>query len=138
MSPVIDVGDIPTEGKNLIIVADVQGVLHFRTFDADGRLAVAKYEPNCSARWHRFRTEVAAWWVVGSVHHPPSNKESVITAVTSILDFTRSQIIWKLTQSKKDVYHHTKDAYLAVPQSERRKHAHLPQGPRRIAPDDLG
>jgi multidrug efflux system membrane fusion protein len=40
MPSVTDVGDVPTEGKRLLIVADVNHVLHFRTFDPDGKLVV--------------------------------------------------------------------------------------------------
>ena len=40
MSSVNDLSDMPTDGKNLIIVADVQNVLHFRIFDADGKRVV--------------------------------------------------------------------------------------------------
>ena len=38
---------IPTSGKNLVIVADVKGVLHFRSFDADGRVIVDTDETIC-------------------------------------------------------------------------------------------
>jgi hypothetical protein len=37
MPAVKDVADIPTRGKNLIIIADVDDGLSFRMFDADGR-----------------------------------------------------------------------------------------------------
>ena len=40
LSSVQSVGDIPTGGVNLIIVAAVQNVLHFRVFDANGRKVV--------------------------------------------------------------------------------------------------
>ena len=40
MSSVNDVNVIPTEGKNLIIVAAVNNVLHFRIFDGDGKEVV--------------------------------------------------------------------------------------------------
>jgi hypothetical protein len=32
--------DIPTKGEKLIIVADLQGILHFRIFDFAGRMVV--------------------------------------------------------------------------------------------------
>ncbi|MGE3819499.1 MAG: hypothetical protein AB7I30_08690, partial [Isosphaeraceae bacterium] len=38
ISPVNAVGDLPATGRNQIIVADVQGSLHFRIFDASGQL----------------------------------------------------------------------------------------------------
>ena len=40
MSSLNDVSGIPTEGKNLIIVAAVNSVLHFRIFDGDGKVIV--------------------------------------------------------------------------------------------------
>jgi multidrug efflux system membrane fusion protein len=40
MPSVKDVSDIPTEGKRLIVVADVNHKLHFRSFDPDGKLVV--------------------------------------------------------------------------------------------------
>ena len=40
MSSLNDVSGIPTEGKNLIIVAAVNNVLHFRIFDGDGKVVV--------------------------------------------------------------------------------------------------
>ena len=40
MSSVNSVSGIPTEGKNLIIVATVDNVLHFRIFDGDGKKVV--------------------------------------------------------------------------------------------------
>ncbi len=35
-----DVGEIPRRGKDLLIVASVKGVLHFRSFDLDGKKIV--------------------------------------------------------------------------------------------------
>ena len=40
MSSLNDVSGIPTKGKNLIIVAAVNNVLHFRIFDGDGKEVV--------------------------------------------------------------------------------------------------
>ena len=40
MSSLNNVSGIPTEGKNLIIVAAVNNVLHFRIFDGDGKVIV--------------------------------------------------------------------------------------------------
>ena len=40
MSSLNDVSGIPTEGKNLIIVAAVNNVLHFRIFKGDGKVVV--------------------------------------------------------------------------------------------------
>ncbi len=40
MPSVKEAGEIPTTGKDLIIVAAVDNVLHFRVFDGDGKVAV--------------------------------------------------------------------------------------------------
>ncbi len=40
MSAVEGVSDIPTDGKNLIVVADANPALHFRIFDGRGKVAV--------------------------------------------------------------------------------------------------
>ena len=40
MSSVNDVGEIPRRGRDLLIVASVKGVLHFRSFDLDGKRVV--------------------------------------------------------------------------------------------------
>ena len=40
MSELNDVSRIPTEGKNLVVVAAVDQVLHFRIFDGDGKMVV--------------------------------------------------------------------------------------------------
>jgi hypothetical protein len=38
MLDVHDAGEIPTEGKNLLILADVDGMLHFRVFEGHGKV----------------------------------------------------------------------------------------------------
>ena len=40
MDSVKDVSDLPREGKNLIVVTDINNVLHLRVFDSDGKMAV--------------------------------------------------------------------------------------------------
>ncbi len=40
MTSVNDVGEIPQRGRDLLIVASVKGVLHFRSFDFDGKRLV--------------------------------------------------------------------------------------------------
>ena len=50
MSSVGDAGDIPTTGKDLVIVADVRGVLHFRIFEGDGRIFVNTDESRLTAK----------------------------------------------------------------------------------------
>jgi hypothetical protein len=50
MPEVNGVGLIPTEGKNLIVVADVDRVLHFRIFDGDGDMVVDTDEKRVTER----------------------------------------------------------------------------------------
>jgi len=90
MSLLNDVSRIPTSGKNLIIVAAVNNVLHFRFFDGDGKVVVDTDEKSLSEQaWQikKLREQLKSLW-------PPheltwSDKERVITAVTSIVGHTR-------------------------------------------------
>ena len=89
MPQVSDARDIPTRGKNLVIVADVQGKLHFRIFDADGNEKVKKDETSLTAQAENIedlKNQLERLW-------PPnqptrSEKEQVIIAVTSIVAYT--------------------------------------------------
>jgi hypothetical protein len=89
MSLLNDVSRIPTSGKNLIIVAAVNNVLHFRFFDGDGKVVVDTDEKSLSEQaWQikELREQLKSLW-------PPheltwSDKERVITAVTSIVGHT--------------------------------------------------
>ena len=88
MSSLNDVSGIPTEGKNLIIVAAVNHVLHFRIFDGDGKVVVDTDEKRQTEQtWptiEDLRKQLESLW-------PPcemtrSDKGWVVTAVTSIVD----------------------------------------------------
>ena len=93
MSSVNDVNVIPTEGKNLIIVAAVNNVLHFRIFDGDGKEVVDTDEnrlkeekPQIGQQIEELRKRLESLW-------PPhqltsDDKVRVITAVTSIVGHT--------------------------------------------------
>ncbi len=84
-----DVGNIPKEGKNLIVVAALDGVLHFRIFDHDGKVFVNTHEkclPEQAGRIEQLTTELKDLW-------PPHaltgiERDYVIAAVASILDLT--------------------------------------------------
>jgi RNA polymerase sigma factor (sigma-70 family) len=85
MPAVKDVGGIPTEGKNLVIVADVDHVLHFRIFDRAGKMVVDTDEkkPTAQRMWIEFlRQQVAKWWPPHELTR--SEKSQIITAVKSI------------------------------------------------------
>jgi hypothetical protein len=82
-----DVGDIPTEGKDLIIVADVYGVLYFRMFDGHGKIVVDWAE---GLQADNLEKQFVSLW-------PPHEltgieKARVITAVTSILGASRATV----------------------------------------------
>jgi hypothetical protein len=86
MSSLKDVSGIPTEGKNLIIVAAVNNVLHFHIFDGDGKVVVDTDEKRLTGQARQIedlRKQLESLW-------PPhvltrSDKDRVISAVTSIV-----------------------------------------------------
>ena len=89
MSSVNDVNSIPTEGKNLIIVANVQDLLHFRAFDADGKRVVDTDESQRSDKAPqiaKLKSLLSDLWGVPEL--PQSDKARVIIAVISIVDHT--------------------------------------------------
>lgn len=103
MSSLNDVSDIPTEGKNLIIVAAVNNVLHFRIFD-DGKVVVNTDEKRLTEQARQIedlRKQLESLW-------PPHeltrcDKGRVITAVTSIVEHWIGGCDLQLMFSVKDV-----------------------------------
>ena len=89
MSSLNDVRGIPTKGKDLIIVAEVNNVLHFRIFDGDGKVVVDTDEQRLTEQARQIkdlRKQLESLW-------PPhkltgSDKGRVVTAVTSIVGHT--------------------------------------------------
>ena len=89
MSSLSDVRGIPTKGKDLIIVAAVNNVLHFRIFDGDGKVVVDTDEQRLTEQARQIedlRKQLGSLW-------PPhkltgSDKGRVTTAVTSIVGHT--------------------------------------------------
>jgi hypothetical protein len=80
MSPVKDVADIPAEGKDLIIVADVPEMIVFRMFNGDGKVVVDWVDGD------ELKRQFVGLW-------PPHEltgieKAQVITAVTSVVSTT--------------------------------------------------
>jgi len=101
MSSVNDVNSIPTEGKNLIIVANVQDVLHFRAFAADGKRVVDTDEsqlPDQAPQIAKLKTLLSGLWGVPEL--PQSDKAKVISAVTSIVGHTQDLEQTKLNDEK--------------------------------------
>ena len=98
MSSLNDVSGIPTVGQNLILVAAVNNVLHFRLFDADGKMVVDTDEKRLTGQTRQIedlRKELQRLWPP----HPftkvlfVGHRERVITAVTSIVGHTVNAII---------------------------------------------
>jgi WD40 repeat protein len=90
MSSVKGVSDIPTGGNALNIVAAVDNVLHFRTFDDDGKLVVDTDEKRMSYRARQIedlRKQLVGLWPPHELTE--SEKERVITAFTSIVDYAQ-------------------------------------------------
>jgi hypothetical protein len=89
MSAVNGVSRIPTEGKNLVVVAVVDQVLHFRIFDGDGKMVVDTDEKRLTERVRpiqELRNQLERLW---PSHELTGNEKGrVITAVTSIIDHT--------------------------------------------------
>jgi Patatin-like phospholipase len=87
MSSVKDVKDIPTVGKDLIVVFVVDEVLHFRAFDSDGNKVVDTDENRLAAKAvqiEQIKEQLEGLW-------PPheltaSEKVRLIAAVASIVD----------------------------------------------------
>jgi WD40 repeat protein len=86
MSPLDDVRGLPRVGKNLVIVAAVKGVLHFRILDGDGKVVADTDEKRLTGRAVKIndlREQLKSLW---PPHEPTrSDKNQVITAVTSIV-----------------------------------------------------
>src|SRR5262249_25253948 len=61
-SPVADLRDIPTEGRNLIVVADFHGPLWFRMFDGEGKIAVEHSEGSHPNFGHFRRVLLEGLW----------------------------------------------------------------------------
>ena len=89
MSSLSDASGVPTEGKKLIIVAAVNNVLHFRSFDGNGKLVVDTDQNRLTEQTQQIedlRKQLESFW-------PPhkltkSDKGRVITAVTSVIGQT--------------------------------------------------
>jgi len=86
MSSVKDVRDIPKAGKDLIIVAAVDNVLHFRMFDGNGKVVVDTDEkrlPEQARQIEDLRKQLAGFWPLREL--AGAEKDRIITGVTSIV-----------------------------------------------------
>jgi hypothetical protein len=88
-SSLTDPADIPTEGKNLILVADFHGPLSFRMFDGEGKIAVEHWEGS-HPDFDHFRKVLEGLW-------PPheltgAEKRWIIASVTSFVNDYRATL----------------------------------------------
>ena len=86
VSSVQDVSDIPTGGKDLVVVAAADDGLHFRMFDGHGNAVVDSDEKRLTDHARQIedlRKRLAALWPPHELTE--SEKVPVITAVTSIV-----------------------------------------------------
>jgi len=92
MSSVNNVSGIPTEGRNRIIVAAVNNVLHFRIFDGNGKVVVDTDEKKLTGQARQIedlKKQLESLWPPHELTR--SENDRVITAVTSIVGHTRSK-----------------------------------------------
>ena len=81
-----DAGTLPKEGKELIVVAAVNDVLHFRIFDPDGKVVVDTDETQLTERAQQIdglRKQLMSLWPPRKLTR--TDKDKVIAAVTSIV-----------------------------------------------------
>ena len=89
MSPVSGVRDIPTEGKNLVVVAALENVLYFRIFDGDGKIVVDTDETKLAAQSGAIaylKKQLEDLWPPHELTE--GEKDRVINSVTSIVGHT--------------------------------------------------
>jgi len=92
MSSVTEVGDIPREGKHLVVVAAVGEVLHFRIFDGDGQKVVETDEKSLTGQAQQIadlKKQLQDLWPSHELTR--SEKDRVIPAVASIVGFGLDQ-----------------------------------------------
>ena len=90
MARVKDVSGIPMQGKDLVIVAAVDDVLHFRMFDGVGTVVVDTDEKRMTEQAQQIeelRKQLGGLWHLHEL--TVRDKSRVITAVTSIVAHAR-------------------------------------------------
>ena len=124
MSSLNDVSDIPTEGRNLIIVAAVNNVFHFRIFDGDGKVVVDTDEKSLTEQVRQIedlREQLESLWPSHELTR--SDKDRVITAVTSIIGGTIATFHVRDLRRLPDNWTSKFDAVLCVTTMQ-----HIPKG----------
>ena len=93
MSPLDDVSGLPEEGKNLVIVAAVKDVLHFRILDGDGKVVVDTDEKRLTEQAGEFKDLTDQLKELWPPHEPTrSDKYHVVSTVSSILGRTQGKV----------------------------------------------
>ena len=86
ITSVRDVGSMPSSGKNLVVVADVAGVLHFRIFDEEGKVVADTDEKGLTGKARQVEDLRKQIERLGPAHEPTEgDKVLIVDAVTSIL-----------------------------------------------------
>jgi serine/threonine protein kinase len=89
MSSVSHTRDLPAQGKNLVVVANVGKVLHFRIFDKNGKLAVDQDETSFDAQSAAIASLKERLQNLWPPHQLPKDvKDEIVSAVTSIVGHT--------------------------------------------------
>jgi len=102
MSPVKDVGAIPTAGKGLIVVAAVGPALHFRVFDTDGKMVVDSDSTRLSSQASQIeelRKQLEGLWPPHELTE--SEKTSIIASVATITGYIPRADPAKLTREAR-------------------------------------
>jgi hypothetical protein len=113
MRSVSDVKDIPTEGKNLILVAAVGHALHFRIFGGDGKVVVDTDEKSLTGQAQQIedlRKQLESLW---APHEPPrkltrSEEARVIAVVTSVVGHIGAAVYSYDRRDKEYIYQREK------------------------------
>src|SRR5262249_23063597 len=91
LSSVNDARDLPAAGRELVIVARVQNVLHFRIFDSDGKRVVNTDEKQLldkAPQIAELKSRLSDLWNAPRIS--PIDKDRILSALTPI--FGRAQV----------------------------------------------
>ncbi len=91
-----DASGLPREGKNLIVVADVDKVLHFRSFNGDGKMVVDADEtsmPEKAGQIDELKRQLEGYW---PPHELAENeRERLVEAAEAVVGSTRTSV-WRV------------------------------------------
>lgn len=121
MSSVKDVGEIPTKGKALIIVAAVDNRLHFRIFDRDGSMVVDTDEVTLSDRAKQvddLRQQLADLWPPRALS--ANDKDRLVSVVTSTVGHTQLDAVREILDKGLATAPKAIELYLALSNLEKR------------------